>query len=126
VVFFDDKGQEVFRLEAYVRPFHFASSFEYIASGAYRKEPEFQRFLQNKTEHMKERGEKGRALEVGSRLIERLKAGMRCPAPVRKAWTPDFRNDVCRVLACHHRPRYERCDSAAIPSPSHPRCERRK
>jgi len=58
VVFFDDKGKEVFRLEAYVRPFHFASSFEYVASGAYRKEPEFQRFLQNKTEHMKEHGEK--------------------------------------------------------------------
>jgi thioredoxin-related protein len=58
VVFFDDKGAEVFRLEAYVRPFHFTSSFEYVASGAYRKEPEFQRFLQNKTEHMKEHGEK--------------------------------------------------------------------
>jgi thioredoxin-related protein len=58
VVFFDDTGREVFRLEAYVRPFHFTSSFEYVASGAYRKEPEFQRFLQNKAEHMKERGEK--------------------------------------------------------------------
>jgi thioredoxin-related protein len=58
VVFFDDRGREVFRLEAYVRPFHFASSFEYIASGAYRKEPEFQRFLQNKAEHMREGGEK--------------------------------------------------------------------
>ena len=58
VVFFDDRGREVFRLEAYVRPFHFTSSFEYVASGAYRKEPEFQRFLQNKAEHMKEGGEK--------------------------------------------------------------------
>ena len=58
VVFFDDRGKEVFRLEAYLRPFHFASSFEYVASGAYKKEPEFQRFLQNKAEHMKERGEK--------------------------------------------------------------------
>ncbi|MCX7147225.1 MAG: thioredoxin fold domain-containing protein [Sulfuritalea sp.] len=58
VVFFDDRGKEVFRLEAYVRPFHFTSSFEYVASGAYRKEPEFQRFLQNKAEHMKESGEK--------------------------------------------------------------------
>ncbi len=58
VVFFDDRGREVFRLEAYLRPFHFSSSFEYVASGAYRKEPEFQRFLQNKAEHMKERGEK--------------------------------------------------------------------
>ncbi len=58
VVFFDDRGREVFRLEAYLRPFHFSSSFEYVASGAYRKQPEFQRFLQNKAEHMKERGEK--------------------------------------------------------------------
>jgi thioredoxin-related protein len=58
VVFFDDRGREVFRLEAYVRPFHFASSFEYVASGAYRKESEFQRFLQNKAEHMREGGEK--------------------------------------------------------------------
>ena len=58
VVFFDDRGREVFRLEAYLRPFHFASSFEYVASGAYRKEPEFQRFLQDKAEHMKQGGEK--------------------------------------------------------------------
>jgi thioredoxin-related protein len=58
VVFFDNAGKEVFRLEAYLRPFHFASSFEYVGSGAYRKEPEFQRFLQNKAEHMKGQGEK--------------------------------------------------------------------
>ncbi|MBK9018909.1 MAG: thioredoxin fold domain-containing protein [Sulfuritalea sp.] len=58
VVFFDERGKEVFRLEAYLRPFHFASSFEYVASGAYKKEPEFQRFLQHKAELMKERGEK--------------------------------------------------------------------
>lgn len=58
VVFFDDRGKEVFRLEAYLRPFHFVSSFEYVASGAYKKEPEFQRFVQNKAEHMKESGEK--------------------------------------------------------------------
>jgi thioredoxin-related protein len=58
VVFFDERGKEVFRLEAYLRPFHFASSFEYVGSGAYRKEPEFQRFLQHKAEAMRERGEK--------------------------------------------------------------------
>jgi len=58
VVFFDDSGSEVFRLETYVRPFHFTSSFEYVSSGAYRTEPEFQRFLQNKAEYLKGRGEK--------------------------------------------------------------------
>ena len=39
-------GTEVFRVEAYVRPFHFASALDYVASGAYRKEPSFQRYLQ--------------------------------------------------------------------------------
>ncbi len=58
VLFFDDTGKEVFRLEAYLRPFHFASSFEYVGSGAWRKEPEFQRFLQHKAERMKQAGEK--------------------------------------------------------------------
>ena len=57
VVFFDDRGREVFRLEAYVRPFHFASSFEYVGSGAYRKEPEFQRFLQHRAESLKAGGD---------------------------------------------------------------------
>ncbi len=57
VVFFDDRGREVFRLEAYVRPFHFASSFEYVGSGAYRKEPEFQRFLQHRAEFLKAGGD---------------------------------------------------------------------
>lgn len=58
VVFFDDTGREVFRLEAYLRPFHFASSFEYVGSGAFRKEPEFQRFLQHKAEAIKQGGGK--------------------------------------------------------------------
>ena len=58
VVFFDDHGREVFRLEAYLRPFHFASAFEYVGSGAYKKEPEFQRFVQAKAERMKQSGEK--------------------------------------------------------------------
>lgn len=58
VAFFDAEGAEVFRLEAYVRPFHFTSSFEYVGSGAYRREPEFQRFLQNKAELIKRGGGK--------------------------------------------------------------------
>ena len=57
VVFFDDRGREVFRLEAFVRPFHFASSFEYVGSGAYRTEPEFQRFLQHRAEVLKAGGD---------------------------------------------------------------------
>jgi thioredoxin-related protein len=58
LVLFDAKGQEVLRLEAYFRPFHVAGSLEYVASGAYRKEPSFQRFLQSRAERMRERGER--------------------------------------------------------------------
>jgi thioredoxin-related protein len=57
MVFFDDRGQEVFRIEAYMRPFHLAGSLEYVSSGAYREEPSFQRFLQSEAERQRARGE---------------------------------------------------------------------
>jgi thioredoxin-related protein len=57
IVFFDAHGREVFRIEAYLRPFHLAGSFDYVSSGAYLKQPSFQRFLQAKAERMRERGE---------------------------------------------------------------------
>jgi len=55
MVFFDG-GREVFRIEAYLRPFHFASALEYVASGAYRSEPSFQRYLQARAERLRGRG----------------------------------------------------------------------
>jgi thioredoxin-related protein len=57
MVFFDDRGREVFRIEAYLRPFHLAGSLEYVASGAYRSEPSFQRFLQDEAQRQRARGE---------------------------------------------------------------------
>jgi len=56
IVFFDAGGAEVFRVEAYLRPFHLASSFDYVASGAYRKEPNFQRYLQARAERIRAAG----------------------------------------------------------------------
>jgi thioredoxin-related protein len=56
LVFFE-RGTEVFRVEAYVRPFHLASALEYVSSGAYRREPSFQRFVQARAERLRERGE---------------------------------------------------------------------
>ena len=58
IVFFDERGAEVFRIEAYLRPFHLATSFEYVASGGYRTEPEFQRYIQAKAERMRAQGKK--------------------------------------------------------------------
>ncbi|MFO1216787.1 MAG: thioredoxin fold domain-containing protein [Burkholderiaceae bacterium] len=57
VVFFDASNREVFRFEGYVRPFHLAGSFDYVAQGAYRTQPEFQRFLQDKAERARARGQ---------------------------------------------------------------------
>ena len=57
VILFDG-GREVFRIEAYVRPFHLAGGLDYVASGGYRKEPSFQRYLQTQAEKMRGRGER--------------------------------------------------------------------
>jgi thioredoxin-related protein len=58
VVFFDASGREVFRIGAYLRPFHFASSFAYVADGAYRDEPSFQRWLRERADRMRARGQR--------------------------------------------------------------------
>jgi len=57
LVFFDSGGKEVFRIDTYLRPFHLAGSLAYVASGAYRREPSFQRFLQSRAREMRERGD---------------------------------------------------------------------
>jgi thioredoxin-related protein len=57
IVFFD-RGKEVFRIDTYLRPFHLASALDYVASGAYRKEPSFQRYLQARAEQLRRRGER--------------------------------------------------------------------
>ena len=57
VVFFDASNREVFRFEGYVRPFHLTGAFDYVAQGAYRTQPEFQRFLQDRAERARARGQ---------------------------------------------------------------------
>jgi len=56
VVFFDDRGQEVFRFDGYMRPFHIESAFDYVASAAYRSEPQFQRYVQARTDKLRAAG----------------------------------------------------------------------
>lgn len=57
VVFFDDRGREVFRFDGYTRPFHFESAFDYVASGAYRRQPQFQRFVQERADKRRAAGQ---------------------------------------------------------------------
>lgn len=57
VVFFDARGHEVFRVEAYLRTFHFQSALEYVASGSYLRQPSFQRFVQARAAALRARGQ---------------------------------------------------------------------
>jgi thioredoxin-related protein len=56
MVFFDGAGKEVFRAEAYLKSFHVQSVLDYIASGAYRKEPEFQRYIEGRGDRLRAKG----------------------------------------------------------------------
>jgi thioredoxin-related protein len=56
IVFFDAAGKEVFRIETYLRPFHLASSLDYVVSRAYLRQPSFQRFIQARAEKIRRAG----------------------------------------------------------------------
>lgn len=58
LAFFDQRGKEVFRTEAYLKSFHLQSALEYVASGAYVKQPEFQRYIESRAAGIRERGGK--------------------------------------------------------------------
>ncbi len=56
LIFFDASGREVFRMEAFLQPFHLASGLEYVASGAYLAQPSFQRYVQSRAERIRSAG----------------------------------------------------------------------
>ncbi len=56
MVMFDASGKEVFRTEAYLRTFHVQSAMDYVLSGAYLKQPNFQRYLQARADALEAQG----------------------------------------------------------------------
>lgn len=56
LVFFDQQGKEVFRTEAYLKTFHIHGAMDYVITGAYKHQPNFQRFLQRRNEELQARG----------------------------------------------------------------------
>jgi len=46
-----------FMLPGYFKPFHHISSLEYVATDGYIEQPNFQRWLQAKADHMREQGQ---------------------------------------------------------------------
>jgi thioredoxin-related protein len=56
LVYFNDRGEEVFRSDAYLRAFHVQSVMEYVTTAAYREQPNFQRFIDARADHLREQG----------------------------------------------------------------------
>lgn len=56
IVLFDKHGKEVIRMEAYLKSFHVQSVLDYVSSGAYKKEPSFQRYIDERAEAIRSKG----------------------------------------------------------------------
>jgi len=56
LVFFDRRGKEIIRTEAYLKAFHLQSVMDYAASGAYKTQPSFQRFISARADRLEKQG----------------------------------------------------------------------
>jgi thioredoxin-related protein len=56
LLFLDEKGNVALRVNGYYPPQRFMAALDYVASGAYLKEPNFQRFIQAHGDAIRERG----------------------------------------------------------------------
>jgi thioredoxin-related protein len=56
MVLFSAEGEEIIRSEAYLKGFHTQSLLDYAASGAYEREPDFQRYLSERADRIRAQG----------------------------------------------------------------------
>ncbi|MCW9014421.1 MAG: thioredoxin fold domain-containing protein [Gammaproteobacteria bacterium] len=56
MIYFNKKGEEVFRTEAYLRSFHIQSIMDYVATGAYKTQANFQRYIDDRAHKLREKG----------------------------------------------------------------------
>jgi thioredoxin-related protein len=56
LLFFDNQAQEVFRIDAYLKAFHTQSVMDYVSTGAYLKQSNFQRYIDQRADHLREQG----------------------------------------------------------------------
>jgi len=56
LLFFDDTGNEVFRSDAYLKAFHTQTVMDYVSSGAYKTQGNFQRYVDQRADHLREQG----------------------------------------------------------------------
>ena len=57
IVVFNELGREVIRSEAMFKVFHTRGIFDYVSSGGYRQQPNFQRWLSARAEQLREQGQ---------------------------------------------------------------------
>ena len=57
IVLFDDQGKEVIRSEAFFKVFHTQGIFAYVLEGAYKSQPSFQRYLSDRADRVREKGQ---------------------------------------------------------------------
>ena len=55
-IFFNKDGKDIFRIDAYMKSFHTQSVLDYIASGAYIKQTNFQRYIGKRAERLEAQG----------------------------------------------------------------------
>ena len=56
LLYFNDQGEEVFRSDAYLKAFHVQSVMDYVTTAAYREQPNFQRYIDGRADHLSEQG----------------------------------------------------------------------
>jgi len=56
MVFFNQEGKEVMRIDAQMRTFHVQSVFDYVLTGAYKTELNFQRYISARADKIREHG----------------------------------------------------------------------
>lgn len=56
MIFFDGKGDQVMRIDTQLRTFHVQSVFDYVLSGAYKVEFNFQRYISKRADRIRETG----------------------------------------------------------------------
>ena len=56
LVYFNDKGEEVFRSDGYLKSFHVQSVMDYVITSAYKEQPNFQRYIDARADHLREQG----------------------------------------------------------------------
>ena len=56
IVFFDKTGNEIIRKDAYFKQYHLHSIMDYVLTGAYKTQPNFQRYIEHKSDKLREQG----------------------------------------------------------------------